>query len=59
MVFVTEMQYKDSSVEGCCAMFAGGTAVTVVWTHYSGTSWKASIFISTAVRMSNLAEMQN
>jgi dolichol kinase len=53
------MQYKDSSVEGCCAMFAGGTAVTVVWTHYSGTSWKASIFISTAVRMSNLAEMQN
>jgi len=53
------MQYKDSSVEGCCAMLAAGTAVTVFWTHYSGTSQKAWFFISTAVSMSNLVEMQN
>jgi len=34
LVFVTETQYKESGVEGCCATFAGGTAVSVVWTHY-------------------------
>jgi len=34
LVFVTEMQYKDLGVEGCCTMLAGGTAVSVVWTHY-------------------------